>query len=64
MRDTPSPAGRIAAPPPATPRALPLQDAAGAAATLGGPAEASRHAALRRVPHGPAGGLRLARALR
>jgi hypothetical protein len=51
-------------PAPAVPRALPLLGAAAAAATLGGPAEASRHAALRRVPQGPAAGLRLTRAMR
>ncbi len=51
-------------PAPAAPRALPLLDAATAAATLGGPAEASRHAALRRMPQGPAGGLRLTRVMR
>lgn len=52
------------APSTTTPRAVPLIGAAAAAATLSGPAEASRHAALRRVPQGPGGGLRILRGLR
>jgi hypothetical protein len=48
---------------PIAPRAL-ADAVAAAPTTRGGAAEASRHAALRRVPPGPAGGLRLTRLMR